>query len=270
MIDVMAIEPALRLASFVGMLVVMSAAEARWPRLPRTQKRLVRWRTNLSLSVLGTGLARLASLAPAPIAGAAMAAWAQAQGFGLFNVLAWPFWLEVALAIVVLDFAIWAQHVATHKIPFLWRLHGIHHADRDIDATTALRFHPVEIGLSMLLKAALVAVIGAPIVAVILFEVLLNGCAIFNHANVTLPPAVEKRLRWLIVTPSMHLVHHSVRREEHDSNYGFCLAIWDRIFRTWREAPIDGVQGMTIGIAGRQDGAPARLSWALWAPVKGL
>ncbi|MEM6357192.1 MAG: sterol desaturase family protein, partial [Pseudomonadota bacterium] len=178
-------------------------------------------------------------------------------------------WLEVLLVFVVLDFAIWAQHVASHKIPILWRLHRVHHSDRDIDVTTAIRFHPLEIAFSMILKIGLVYALGAPVVAVLLFEVVLNGAAMFNHANLRLPRGLDRWLRFAIVTPDMHRVHHSIDRAEHDANYGFNLSVWDRLFGTYIDQPAGGHEGMTIGLEPHQDEGPTRLGWTLAFPFRG-
>ena len=200
---------------------------------------------------------------PALAVGAALDA--EAQGWGLFNALSLPGWIEILLAILLLDFAIWLQHLVTHKIPLLWRLHRVHHADRDMDVTTAIRFHPIEIGLSMLLKLGVVYVSGAPVPAVILFEILLNGTAMFNHANLRLPRTLDRMIRTILVTPDMHRVHHSVHRHEHDSNYGFALSVWDRLFGTYVAQPSEGHDAMTVGLRW-QDDRPARLGWSLKLP----
>ena len=192
---------------------------------------------------------------------------AEAQGWGLFNALALPYWVEVVVAILLLDLAIWTQHLVTHKVPLLWRLHRVHHADRDVDVTTAIRFHPVEIALSMLLKIGLVYLLGLPALAVILFEIILNGTAMFNHSNLKLPVGIEAVLRRFLVTPDMHRVHHSIHRDEHDSNYGFALSIWDRIFGTYIPQPRGGHDGMTTGLQW-QDERPAKLGWSLWLPFR--
>lgn len=189
------------------------------------------------------------------------------MGWGLFNQLNWPIWVEIVLSILLLDFAIWAQHLITHKVPLFWRFHRVHHADRDMDVTTAVRFHPVEILASMLLKIGLVYLLGPQALAVLLFEVLLNGTALFNHANISLPRAVDRIVRLVLVTPDMHRVHHSVLRAEHDSNFGFALSIWDRIFGTYVSQPAGGHDGMKVGLQW-QDERPARLGWALWLPFR--
>ncbi len=257
-------ELTLRLTVFLGLFLLFAIAEALAPRKPRSQPRVRRWLTNVSLTVLNTLLLRaLAFGLPLLAVGAAIDAGA--QGWGLFNALEWPSWIEIVVVILFLDFAIWAQHLITHKIPLLWRLHRVHHADRDMDVTTAIRFHPIEIGLSMLLKIGLVYLLGPAAVAVVLFEILLNGTAMFNHANIRLPLAVDRILRLILVTPDMHRVHHSVHQDEHDSNYGFSLSIWDRMLGTYVAQPKGGHDDMTVGLRW-QDDKPNRLGWSLRLP----
>ena len=257
-------EGVIRFAVFAGVFVLMAVLEAVFPRKDRALPRAHRWLTNGGFVVIDTLALRLVL----PVLAVGMAEIAARNGWGLFNSLALPFWLEVALAFVILDLLIYAQHVATHKIPVLWRLHKVHHADRDIDATTGVRFHPVEIVLSMTYKLLCVVILGAPALAVFLFEVVLNAAALFNHANVRLPSGVDRIARRVIVTPDMHRVHHSVHRQETDSNYGFFLSVWDRMFRTYIAEPRDGHDAMTIGLSDYQDGKPARLLWSLWLPFR--
>jgi sterol desaturase/sphingolipid hydroxylase (fatty acid hydroxylase superfamily) len=172
-----------------------------------------------------------------PLLAMGVAVWAEARGFGLLNLTGWPEGLRILIAVAVLDLAIWAQHLLFHKVPILWRLHRMHHADPEMDATTGLRFHPAEVLLSMVIKMAIVAALGAPPVAVLLFEVVLNAASLFNHANIRLPGYVERALRLVVVTPDLHRIHHSDKREETDSNYGFSVTWWDRLFGTFRAAP---------------------------------
>ena len=257
-------EAVIRLSVFLGLFAVLATAEALAPRRARTQPRPRRWLTNWAFTVINTVTLRaLAFGLPLLAVGAALDA--SAKGWGLFNRLDWPVWVEVMLAMLILDLAIWAQHLITHKVPVLWRLHRVHHADRDIDVSTAIRFHPVETALSMLLKIGLVYLLGPSALAVILFEITLNGTAMFNHANLKLPLPVDRALRMVLVTPDMHRVHHSVHRREHDSNYGFALSIWDRLFRTYVPQPAEGHDGMTIGLEW-QDDRPSRLGWSLRLP----
>lgn len=241
---ILAAEPVLRLTAFAGVLLAMMVWELASPRRRREIPRLVRWTNNLALVVIDTAVLRLAF----PLLAVALALWAQESGWGLFNLLGAPLWLTVPLSILLLDLAIYGQHVLFHKVPVLWRLHRVHHADLEFDVTTGLRFHPGEIVLSMLIKLALVAALGAPALAVLLFEVLLNATSMFNHSNIRLPLGLDRALRLIVVTPDMHRVHHSVLRHETDSNYGFNLPWWDRLFGTYRAQPEAGHEAMTIGI----------------------
>jgi len=256
----------IRLAVFASVFLVMALIELLWPKRELIVSKRKRWLTNIGISVTGTLLLRLMAVLAVPVAAIAAAFYAEAHRVGLLNQVAWPTWVKLVIALIVLDLAIWAQHLASHKIALLWRLHQVHHADRDIDVTTAVRFHPVEIGLSMLWKIVVVVPLGASPFAVFLFEVILNACAMFNHANIALPQWLDRILRLLIVTPDMHRVHHSVLNREHDSNYGFNLSIWDRLFRTYTAQPEAGHQGMTVGLNPYQSEAPARFGWSLWLP----
>jgi sterol desaturase/sphingolipid hydroxylase (fatty acid hydroxylase superfamily) len=201
-----------------------------------------------------------------PVLAVGAAGFAQRLDVGLLNLWDPAPWLAFVIALVVLDLVIYAQHVVVHHVPLLWRIHRVHHADRDIDASTALRFHPVEIILSMGIKIAVVMALGAPPAAVIAFEIILNGMAMFNHANLRLPGALDGLLRLAVVTPDMHRVHHSVHMRETNSNFGFNLSLWDRLFGTYRAAPEDGHDRMTIGLAEYQDDRPSQLGFALWLP----
>jgi sterol desaturase/sphingolipid hydroxylase (fatty acid hydroxylase superfamily) len=224
-------EATLRLSVFLGVLAAAALWEAWRPARPRKFSRAWRWSNNLALVFLDSLLVRL--LLPGIAIGAAL--WAQDNGWGLLNAAPLPGWLAFVVAVVALDLAIYGQHVAMHKVPMLWRLHRVHHADPDFDATTGLRFHPAEILLSALYKAVVAIALGVPPEAVLVFEILLNAGALFTHANASLPPAFDKAMRHAFVTPDMHRVHHSPLRVETDSNYGFNLAIWDRLFGTYRE-----------------------------------
>lgn len=260
----MANELLIRLGVFLGLFALFAVLEAIVPRRARVQSRPRRWFTNLALVAMDSATVQLmARVLPFIAVGAAVDA--SLRGCGVFNALHWPQWLEIVVAIAVLDLAIWAQHLLMHKVPLFWRFHLVHHADRDFDVTTALRFHPVEIAFSMFLKIGIVYLLGPAAAAVILFEIILNGSAMFNHANLRLPGKLDTALRLVLVTPDMHRVHHSVYRSEHDSNYGFALSLWDRIFRTYTSTPRDGHEGMTIGLEW-QDDRPARLAWALAMP----
>ena len=259
-------EALIRLSVFIGLFVILAVAEAMLPRRDRTQPRRTRWLTNWVMSFLNTGTLQLLAMA-LPLLAVGAALDAAANGWGVFNRRDWPAGFEFVLAVLFFDFAIWLQHLVTHKVPLLWRFHRMHHADRDIDVTTAIRFHPVEIAFSMLLKIGLVYAVGPSAVAIIVFEILLNGTAMFNHANLKLPLGLDRVLRMVLVTPDMHRVHHSVRRHEHDSNYGFALSIWDRIFGTYIAQPEKGHENMTIGLQW-QDDRPSKLGWSLLLPFR--
>jgi sterol desaturase/sphingolipid hydroxylase (fatty acid hydroxylase superfamily) len=260
---------AIRLAVFLSVFLVMALIELGWPKRPLHASKRRRWLTNVGISVTGSIVLRLMAMLAVPIAAVAAALYAEQHQIGLLNHVAWPAWIKIVLALLALDLAIWVQHLASHKIPLFWRLHKVHHADRDIDVTTAVRFHPVEIALSMLWKIVVVVPLGAPPLAVFLFEVILNACAMFNHANIALPAWLDAALRVAIVTPDMHRVHHSVLWREHDSNYGFNLSVWDRLFRTYTPQPEKGHQGMTIGLTPYQTAAPTRFGWSLLLPFRG-
>lgn len=237
-------EATLRLTVFLAVLVAMALWEVAAPRRRQDIPRVIRWTNNLALVAVDTVILRLTF----PILAVGLALMAEERGWGLFNALDVPLWLAVLLSILLLDLAIYLQHVLFHAVPGLWRLHRMHHADLEFDVTTGLRFHPVEIVLSMVIKLAVVAALGAPAVAVLLFEVLLNATALFNHANIRLPTAVDRVVRWVMVTPDMHRVHHSVDPAETNSNFGFNLPWWDRLLGTYRAQPKAGHEGMTIGI----------------------
>jgi len=257
-------ETLIRLTAFLGLFALFALIETIWPRRDRVQARPGRWLTNIALVVIDSAATRLLALG-LPLLAVGAALDAAANGWGLFNMTNWPLGLEILLAILIFDLAIWTQHLVTHKIPVLWRFHRVHHADRDLDVTSALRFHPVEILFSMLLKIGLVYLLGPAAIAVVLFEVILNGTAMFNHANIRLPLGLDRLIRTLLVTPDMHRVHHSDIRSEHDSNYGFALSIWDRLFGTYIEQPKQGHDRMTVGLQW-QDDRPARLGWVLALP----
>jgi len=237
-------EKIIRLSLFFGVFAVMAAWEVLAPRRALTQSKAVRWYSNLGIVAVNTVLARIIF----PLAPIAVAAVAHDRGWGVLNLYQAPEWCAVLAAVVVLDFAIYLQHVMVHAVPMLWRLHRMHHADLDFDVTTGARFHPIEIILSLAIKMAVIVLIGAPVVAVLIFEVALNATAMFNHANVNLPLGVDRYLRWLVVTPDMHRVHHSVLPHETNSNFGFNLPWWDRLFGTYRDQPEKGHEGMDIGI----------------------
>ena len=259
-------EPAIRLGFFLGVFAVIAAWEVFAPRRALTVSKALRWASNLGLVVLNTVLLRLLF----PLAAVGLAAFSAQNGWGLINHFEVPFWMAVPLAVIAMDFVIWLQHVMVHAVPALWRLHRVHHADLDYDVTTGARFHPLEIILSMLIKLATITVLGPPVVAVVIFEVMLNATALFNHGNIRLPGAIDRVLRWVLVTPDMHRVHHSVEDDETNSNFGFSLTWWDRLFGTYRDQPRAGHVGMTIGIHGHTDPREVdRLDGMLLLPFKG-
>jgi sterol desaturase/sphingolipid hydroxylase (fatty acid hydroxylase superfamily) len=239
-------EPAVRLGAFFGIFALMALWEAAAPRRGRLLPRLARWPHNLALVALNGVILRLAF----PMAAVGFAALAAERGWGLLNAFEVPAWAAIPASVIALDLAIWLQHVMFHAVPALWRLHRVHHADPDFDVTTGARFHPVEILLSMLIKFAVIAVLGAPAVAVLAFEVLLNATAMFNHANLRLPARVDALLRWVLVTPDMHRIHHFVEVAEANSNFGFNVPWWDRLFGTYREAARLPQERMAIGVQG--------------------
>jgi sterol desaturase/sphingolipid hydroxylase (fatty acid hydroxylase superfamily) len=257
-------EVPVRLGCFAGLLMVLAILEALFPRRRQIIVRPRRWPANLGIVLLDTIVVRV--LFPITAVGAALAV--EARGWGLSNLAAVQGWLGVVVGFLVLDLAIWAQHLVFHKVPLLWRLHRMHHADLEIDVTTGLRFHPIEVLLSLLIKLAVIAIIGAPALAVLAFEIALNATSMFNHANLRLPLGFDRVLRLFVVTPDMHRVHHSIRHEETDSNFGFNMPWWDRLFGTYRAQPADGHEGMTIGIAQFRNATELRLGRMLLQPLR--
>ena len=259
-------EAAIRLVFFLGVFALVALWEVLLPRRVLTLSRALRWTSNLALFALNTVLVRLLF----PLAAVGMAAFGAANGWGLLNFFEVPFLVAVPVAVIALDLVIWLQHVMVHAVPALWRLHRVHHADLDYDLTTGSRFHPVEIVLSMLVKFATIAVLGPSVLAVVIFEVLLSATAMFNHGNIRLPAAMDRVLRWFVVTPDMHRVHHSVEDDETNSNFGFNLPWWDRLFGTYRDQPRAGHDAIVIGIHGHADPREvARLDGMLLMPFKG-
>lgn len=254
-------ETALRLSIFLGLLVAFAGLEALFPARQRVLPRARRWITNLSMSALGSLVGAILS----PILALTVAALAAANGWGLLNQIDLNPWIAGAVAVILLDFAIWAQHVAFHHVPWLWRLHKVHHTDRDLDVTSGVRFHPVEIAVSLLWKATVILALGPSVIAVLVFEIILNGTALFTHSNLRLPSSVDRTLRWIMVTPAMHHIHHSVAEPETNSNYGFNLSIWDRVFRTYRS---NAARPLTLGLSEHQTEAPAKLLASLALPFR--
>lgn len=258
-------EPQIRLAAFAGVLVLMAVLELAFPRRGTHSVRARRWTTNLALAAIGTLALRVA----VPLLATGTALEAARRGFGLFNWLDIPAVLAFVLSLLALDLLVYAQHVVFHKAGFLWRMHRVHHADPHIDVTTGIRFHPLEILISMGVKMAAVALLGAPAAAVILFEVLLNAAAMFNHSNLRIGEKADAVLRRIIVTPDMHRVHHSIHRDEHDTNFGFSISLWDRLFGTYRAQPREGHEAMRIGLSDYPTPAPEGLGWSLLNPFSG-
>ena len=259
-------EPTIRLGFFLGVFALVALWELAAPRRALVVSKARRWASNLGLVVLNTVMLRLLF----PLAAVGVAAFCVQNGWGLINHFRVPFAIAVPLAVIAMDFVIWLQHVMVHAVPALWRLHRVHHADLDYDLTTGARFHPIEIILSMLIKFATIVVLGPPVVAVVIFEVLLNATAMFNHGNIRLPAGLDRVLRWIVVTPDMHRVHHSVEDDETNSNFGFNLPWWDRLFGTYRDQPRAGHVGMSIGIHGYDNPREVdRLDGMLLLPFKG-
>jgi len=251
-----------RLGIFIGLLATLMLAEHLWPRRTETSPSK-RWVANLSLFALGLIASRLLVL----VAALSAASWAGANGFGLLNLIDLPIWVSLLIAVIIMDFAVWAQHVATHLWPPLWRLHRMHHSDTQMDVTTALRFHPVEIALSLIYKAVIVAFLGAPVVAVIMFEALLNSCAMFNHSNINLPRGLDRYLRKFIATPDMHRVHHSTPVRETNSNYATFLTLWDYLFGTYIDQPAAGHLDGDLGLEEFREPKDQRLTSLLCQPA---
>ncbi len=258
------LEAAIRLGAFAGVFALLALWEILAPRRLPSIGRTRRWPGNLGIAIIDAVAVRI--LFPAAAVGVALTA--EARGWGLLNTLALPGWVEVAVAVVVLDLVIYAQHVLSHTVPALWRLHRMHHSDLVLDVTTGVRFHPVEIVGSMLIKIAAVAALGAPALAVLIFEILLNAATMFNHGNIRLGSRLDRALRLVLVTPDMHLVHHSTVPRETNSNYGFCLPWWDRLFKTYRRQPEAGLDAMTIGLTSFREPGELRLDRMLIQPLR--
>ncbi|MBC8231605.1 sterol desaturase family protein [bacterium] len=263
--DIMGNEAAIRLGFFFGVLVLIALWELLAPRRALTTSKTVRWFSNLGIVFIDTAVVRLVF----PIMAVGMANLGQQHGWGLLNNFDVPYWLAVVVGVVVLDLAIYLQHLMFHAVPVLWRLHLMHHADLDFDVTTGLRFHPIEILLSMGIKVTVVVALGPPALAVLIFEVLLNATAMFNHGNIRISLGIDRWLRFLVVTPDMHRVHHSVLPSEGNNNFGFNLPWWDRLLGTYRGQPAAGHEGMTIGLSQFRDAKRLTLPWMLALPFIG-
>ena len=257
----------IRFAVFGGVLALMLVLESLYPRKARTQNRAQHVATNLGIVILYSAIMQILGRLIAVGLAMGVAVYAAGHNFGLLNLFSsLPIWAHILLSMVLLDMAVYWQHVASHKIPIIWSFHKMHHADRDIDATTGIRFHPVEIVLSMFYKMVIVLILGPHVIGVFLFEVVLNGSAMFNHANLRLPLWLDKMVRIVFVTPDMHRVHHSVIGRETNSNYGFNLSIWDRIFGSYIAQPKEGHDDMTIGLPEYQTDEPSNIMWCLKLP----
>jgi len=257
-------ESLIRLTAFAGILAAMAVWEFVAPRRDQTIGRAWRWPNNVGVVLLDTVLVRLLF----PVTAVGLAVLTEVREWGLFNALSVPAWVAVPLAFVLLDLAIYLQHVLFHAVPALWRLHRMHHADLEFDVTTGVRFHPIEILLSMAIKLGVIAALGTPAVAVLIFEIALNATSMFNHGNVRMPAPLDRVLRWIVVTPDMHRVHHSMKRHETNSNFGFNLPWWDHLFGTYREQPSAGHTAMTIGIEQFRDASELRLDRMLLQPLR--
>jgi sterol desaturase/sphingolipid hydroxylase (fatty acid hydroxylase superfamily) len=255
-------EVSIRLGFFFAVLILVALWERVAPRRTLGYSKKVRWINNLGIVFLNSLAVRLLF----PVVAVGMAFLAQERGWGILNRIELPYWMVAAFAVVWMDLAIYLQHVMFHALPALWRIHRMHHTDLDYDVTTGLRFHPIEIVLSMGIKLGVVALLGPPPAAVIVFEVLLNATSMFNHGNIRLPSVVDKVLRLILVTPDMHRVHHSIVRRETDSNFGFSIPWWDRLFGTYRSQPAMGHEGMTIGLEAFRDSKMLSLPWLLAIP----
>ena len=258
-------EVVIRLGFFFGIFALIAAWELLAPRRSLITSKTRRWLSNLSITFLNSVVVRLVS----PIMPVGIALLAQKSSWGLLNNFNLPYWLEVAVGVIVLDLIIYLQHVMFHTVPVLWRLHMMHHADLDFDVTTGLRFHPIEMILSMGIKLSAVVLIGSPVLAVLIFEVLLNATSMFNHGNIRLPLRIDRKLRLIVVTPDMHRVHHSVTIRETNSNFGFNLPWWDHLLGTYRNQPAAGHEGMTIGLSQFRDAKRLTLPWMLALPFIG-
>ncbi len=246
-------EATIRLSIFLSVFAVMALWENLSARRSSRIPRGVRWQANLGLAVIDTACLQLVAVIAASGLAMGAAAWSQQRGIGLLNWVEIPALWASTIGVVLLDFGIYAQHWLSHKVPLFWRLHKVHHTDLELDVTSALRFHPAEIVLSMGFKMLLVLMLGVSPAAVLLFEILLNATALFNHANVYIPLALDRVLRCFLVTPDMHRVHHSCYQPETDSNYGSCLSCWDRILRTYQAQPAGGHESMVLGLETHRD-----------------
>ncbi len=257
-------EPQVRLAAFAFVFMLMALWELTSPRRPHDTSRSTRWPSNLGIVVIDSLAVRVLF----PVSAVALAMLCESEGWGLFNNWQLPVWTTVLVSVLILDLVIYWQHVLFHAVPILWRLHRMHHADQEFDVTTGARFHPIEIVLSMIIKLSVVTVLGTPAISVLVFELLLNATAMFNHSNIHMPLGLDRVMRWLVVTPDMHRVHHSVIVRETNSNFGFNLPWWDRLFGTYLDQPADGHVRMVIGLEQFRDPVEQRLDLMLSQPFR--
>jgi sterol desaturase/sphingolipid hydroxylase (fatty acid hydroxylase superfamily) len=252
----------IRLSFFIGILTIIALWEVLFPRRKLQYSKFIRWYSNIGISFLSSFLMRLIF----PLLAVEFAILATSYNWGLFYILNFSHWLLIPISVLLLDFVIYMQHRLFHKVPLLWRLHKMHHSDLDYDVTTAIRFHPIEIMLSMFIKIAMILLFGVPVLAVIIFEILLNGMALFNHGNIYIPPRIDKFLRLFVVTPDMHRVHHSLVTKETHSNFGFNFPWWDRFFHTYIDQPEKNHTSMTIGIPEFRKKKYLHIYWLLAQP----
>ncbi len=248
-----------------GLFAVLALLEYLRPRRKLALGRYPRWLTHAVFFATNVVVGRLLAFV---IVIASAAQWSAQMQFGLFYLTSWPWWVEALLAFVILDFAVWFQHLLLHRIPLLWRMHKVHHSDRDLDATSAIRFHPFELVVSTLYKSALVFLLGVPVLIALAFELWLNANALFNHSNIQLPKWLDKILRPFIVTPDMHFVHHSVIVSEQNKNFGFALSLWDRLFGQYQAESVVGQDKQVVGLEEAQDSAPGKIGWSLMLPLR--
>ncbi len=255
-------EPLIRVAAFFGLFALLYLWEARAPRRSLGKAKGQRWWTNIGMLVIASILVRFVF----PTAAAGIALIGEEQQWGVLHMVGLPPLIHILAALLILDLSLYLQHVMFHTLPLLWRFHRVHHADTDTDISTGLRFHPIEILLSMLIKFLTIAALGAPFVAVVIFEVVLNATSMFDHSNIKIPVRIERRLRWFIVTPDMHRIHHSTRPRETNSNFSFNISLWDRLFGTYTQEPSGGQEGMTLGLKEFRHPKWQTLRWVLYMP----
>ncbi len=250
------------LASLFAMFALVETLR---PRRALRLSRYSRWFTHAVFFICNAAMGRALALI---IAVGGAAALAQQSNIGLFNLTSWPWWTEAVVAFIILDFAVWLQHIMMHHLPVLWRFHKVHHSDRDLDVSSALRFHPIELAVSVVYKSAWIAILGVPVSTALLFELWLNANALFNHSNIDLPRRIDRLLRLILVTPDMHFVHHSAVMGEQHRNYGFAISLWDRLAGCYQAEAAAGRSDQIVGLAESQDDKPGRVVWSLFLPFR--